>query len=179
MAYTTFIVDQARKAGISVILVGQTLYSPGIDFLRIFVKASTGVALWPFQSDQLSVSRFASQIYGEQRQLFLRAYRHVCDRLPRGSYLYVHLRHESGKPVRSLRNFLTVPLSGSAGQGPVFDPSCAFVYELSDEGSGGTFVEGFQDPDGSVDGEEGDGGEKLLGAREGEGADDHDTDVAD
>ena len=103
------------------------------------MKACTGLALWPFQSDQISVSRFASQVFGDQRKLFLKAYAHVCDRLPRGGYLYVHLRHESGKPWRSLRNFLTVPLTWPSEPGPVFDQDKAFVYELSDPGGSTPF----------------------------------------
>ena len=101
---------------------------------RTFLKACTGLALWPFQSDQISVSRFASQVFGGQRDLFLRAYQHVCDRLPRGSYLYVHLRMEDGRPARALRNFLTVPLNSSARvtPGPVYDPNRAYVYEMAD-----------------------------------------------
>ena len=73
-------------------------------------------------------------MFGGQRDLFLRAYQHVCDRLPRGSYLYVHLRKEDGRPARALRNFLTVPLNPSATvtPGPVYDPNRAYVYEMAD-----------------------------------------------
>ena len=77
--------------------------------LKHFLRCTTGLVLFEYASDMLSVRRLLSQIFQGPKSYFFESYRHTIKAF--GGYVYVPVARCSPEDnfPRQIRNFLSCP----------------------------------------------------------------------
>ena len=130
--FCSFTIDVSRKENVSLFVISQNIYVPGI-FLKQFIRAATALVLFSYSQDHISLSRLLSQIFGGRKDYFYESFKHAMD-LGFGKYIYVPLMrtYPEQNLVKNIRNFWSVP-KDSGLSNAVFSASQSFFYEPKTE----------------------------------------------
>ena len=107
-SYENLVTDVARKVGLSIIFITQTIFLPKLNFLHTFRQSSTSMTIFPYGGNVKSVNLLGSQIAPNHKKLYMDAYEDAISR--NFGYLHCGLRTPGeGLTKLRLRNFFAAP----------------------------------------------------------------------
>jgi hypothetical protein len=112
--YTDLFIEHSRRLNICICVSFQSAF-PANPLSRLFIRNSTGILLWNFKTDGLSISRFLRKIFPFRHKNVIEALLHATNVTQPSGYLYIDCDPQSNLEDKlRVRNFIA-PLSALEG----------------------------------------------------------------